>query len=127
MATSISLTRRVLIAGAFAITVAAAPLVIMAAGHPVGSLPAVAACPAGEIQEPSGACKPAPAPAPFNPLDPEKAQLQPNELTSGKGNNIGQLPQVDGIPCSGNKGGGSGTGSCIGLSESQAQFKPNTQ
>lgn len=128
MATLTSLTRRVLIAGGFTLAVAATPLMAATAGHGGAPLPATAACPSGETLDPaSGACKPetdkTTAPT-TNPIDPEKVALQPDELTSSRDGNVGKLPEVNGIPCSGTRGGsGSSTGDCIGLSEDQNQFK----
>lgn len=120
MATLTSLTQRALIAGGFALAMAAAPLVTAAISHPAGSLPAVASCPSGEVPDPvSGACKP----ATLNPLDPGKVPLATEGLTSSRDGDVGSLPEVDGIPCNSNHGGGGSTGACIGLSENQNTFK----
>lgn len=127
MATSTSFTQRLLLAGGFTLAVAAAPLVTLAAGHPAGPLPAVAACPAGEVQDPaSGACRPVtdkPAQAGANPINPGNAPLQPGEVTSSRPGDVGTLPEVNGIPCNGNRSGGGSTGQCIGLEENQNTFK----
>ena len=127
MATSISVARRLLLAGGFMLAVAAAPLMAAATSHPAGPLPAVASCPTGEVQDPaSGACKPSTdkttAPT-VNPINPESVPLQPNELTSSRQGDVGSLPEVNGIPCNGNHSGGGSTGQCIGLSESQSTFQ----
>ena len=122
MATSASLTQRLLLAGGFTLAVAAAPLVIAATSHPAGPMPAVASCPAGEVQDQaSGACKPVTdkttQPGVLNPIDPESVPLQPNELTSSRPGDVGSLPEVNGIPCNNNHSGGGSSGQCIGLSE----------
>ena len=131
-----TLTQRLVLAGGFALAVAAVPLTL---GHPApAELPAVASCPPGEtLDTASGACKPATdttAPT-LNPLNPENAELQPGGITSATEGDIGELPKVDGIPCTGAAGAGGGgagsaggTGECIGLEESQgpAFEKPKT-
>lgn len=123
MANSISHTQRLLLAGGFALAVAAAPLVVAAAGHPSGPLPSLATCPAGEVHDPvSGTCKP----ATVNPLDPAKVPLQTEGLTSSRTGDVGSLPEVDGIPCNSNHGGGGSTGACIGLEQSQQTVHPPT-
>lgn len=129
MATLSSFTQRLLLAGGFALAVSAAPLVVAAAGHPAGPLPAVAACPTGEVQDQaSGACKPvtdktAGEPGTVNPINPENVPLQPNEVTSSRAGDVGSLPEVNGIPCNANHSGGGSTGQCIGLEENQNAFK----
>ena len=120
---SLSATRRVLLAGGFLLAAAAAPLVDVAAtGDPRTPL---ATCPPGEqLDAASGACKPVTdktvAPT-QNPIDPENVPFQPGEVTSSRPGDVGSLPEVDGIPCSGAAGGASGTGDCIGLENSQTQ------
>lgn len=112
--------QRLLVAGGFAV-VAIAPIAGVAAAHGAGpALPAVASCPDDQILDSNGVCQPATdvvAPT-FNPIDPEGAQLQPGAITSSEPGRVGQLPEVDGIPCD-----GSNTGLCIGLSEDQPQFE----
>ena len=121
MATSASLTQRLLLAGGFTLAVAA-PLVVAATSHPARPMPAVASCPTGEIQDQAtGSCKP--ATETINPINPEGVPLQPNELTSSREGDVGSLPEVNGIPCNGNHGGGGSTGQCIGLSENQSTFQ----
>lgn len=123
MATSSSYTQRLLLAGGFALAIAAAPLVVAAAGHPSGPLPALATCPSGEVHDPvSGTCKP----ATVNPLDPGKVPLQTEGLTSSRPGDVGSLPEVHGIPCNSNHGGGGSTGECIGLEQSQQTVHPPT-
>ena len=109
MATISTLTSRLLAAGGFAVAVAAAPVVV-ALSTPAA--PALAQCPMTEVLDPvSGACKPIQdvAPPTQNPLNPEGAPLMPGSITSN-----GQLPEVDGIPCT-----GANTGMCIGLQQSK--------
>lgn len=117
--------QRLLIAGGFAVA-AIAPIAGVSAAHGAGpALPAVASCPDDQILDSSGVCQPvtdvvAPtvvAPT-FDPINPEGAQLQPGAITSSEPGRVGQLPEVDGIPCD-----GSNTGQCIGLSENQPQFE----
>ncbi len=129
MATLSSLTRRLLLAGGFALAASAAPLAAVATSHPTGALPAVAACPAGEVQDQaSGACKPVTdktnaEPGAGNPINPENVPLQPGEITSSRPGDVGSLPEVNGIPCNANHSGGGSTGECIGLQENQNEFK----
>ena len=112
MATSTSFAHRVLVAGGFAVAVSAAPL-IAALAAPTG--PALAQCPSTEVLDPNtGACKPIndqPGPT-TNPIEPGVTDLAPGALTESGQGNVGQLPEVNGIPCEGNN-----TGLCIGLQE----------
>lgn len=108
--------QRLLLAGGFALAVAAAPLLTALAvtSDPGGS--AVATCPTGEVTDPTtGGCKP----ATLNPLDPEKLPLETGSITNSRTGNVGELGEVAGIPCTGTAGGGGSTGECIGLAESQ--------
>jgi len=112
--------RRLLMAGGL-VFAAAAPIAGVAAVHGARpALPAVAACPENQVLDASGACQPVTdqAPTTVDPIDPEGAELQPGAITSSEPGEIGQLPEVDGIPCE-----GSNTGQCIGLSEDQPQFE----
>ena len=129
MATLTHTTKRVLSAGGFALAFAAAPLTAVLSA-PVQTGPAVASCPTGEeLNVATGACKPVTdqAPSTFNPINPEKAPLQAGEITSSRAGDVGELPQVNGVPCTGSHSGGSSTGECIGLQEEQnltATLKP---
>ena len=89
MATTQNPVRRLILAGGFAVAIAAAPAVAVIAG-PTTSTPApVAQCPMGEMQDPAtGMCMLAPA--------------------------EGSVPEIQGIPCTGHN-----TGECIGLGEEQ--------
>ena len=113
--------QRIVLAGGFAVAVVVAPLTaILSASQTAG--PAVASCPIGEeFNAATGACKPLTdtAPATFNPINPENNPLQTGEITSSRAGNVGQLPEIAGIPCTGTHGGGGSTGECIGLQEEQ--------
>ena len=99
------------------VLIACAPVVVAVAGP--GSVPSptrsLAYCPSSEEFDPiSGACRPLtdqPAPT-FSPLNPENTALQPGSLTSPRAGEVGQLPEVNGIPCN-----GSNTGLCIALQD----------
>lgn len=110
MATFTTFARRLLATGGFVVAASAAPLVAVLTS-PAG--PALASCPSTEILDPaSGACKPVTdqtAPT-FNPIEPGAKNLQPGEITSGTPGDVGEIPKVDGIPCTGGN-----TGLCIGL------------
>ena len=81
--------RRLILAGGFAVAIAAAPAIALFV-VPTTSTPApVAQCAGGEVQDPAtGMCMPAPA--------------------------QGSVPEIQGIPCTGQN-----TGECIGLGEEQ--------
>lgn len=117
MATLTTRTNRVLVAGGFAVAMAAAPIVVALSAPATPNGPALAECPSTEILDPvSGACQPVQdvTPPTQNPLNPENSQLAPGALTEGTGGNVGQLPEVNGIPCNGGN-----TGLCIGLEQSE--------
>lgn len=118
MATLTTLTRRIMAAGSFAVVAAAAPAVVALSSPAAPSSPALADCPLNEIFDPvSGACQPISdvTPPTQNPINPEGAPLAPGALTEGTGSgNVGQLPEINGIPCSGGN-----IGQCIGLEQSQ--------
>ena len=81
--------RRTVVAGGFALAVAAAPALAV---FTVPSAAPLAACPAGQVANPAtGGCE---VQAPTGPQ--------------------GGLPQVNGIPCT-----GANTGQCIGLQQEQ--------
>ncbi len=127
MASHTTPARRLLLAAGFALTLSAAPLIAAVAATPSAPAgPALATCPPGEqLDTASGACKPVTdkAPATQSPINPENVPFQPGEVTSSRAGDVGSLPEVDGIPCSGAAGGASGTGSCIGLENSQNTYK----
>jgi hypothetical protein len=117
MATHTTFARRMLIAGGFAVAVSAGPLAA-ALGTPGGpAAPALAQCPPNEVLNPnSGACEPVTdadsAPTTTNPIEPGITDLQPGALTESGAGNVGQIPEVNGIPCNGDN-----TGLCLGLNE----------
>ena len=115
-----TLGQRLLLAGGFALAAAAVPLAVGLSAP--ADVPSVASCPPGEtLDTASGVCKPGTGQtaATLNPLNPEQAALQPDEITSSVEGDVGELPKVDGIPCTGAGGGGGSTSECIGLEESQ--------
>lgn len=123
MATLATFANRLLLAGGFAIAAAAAPALI-ALGTPAGpAAPALADCTDTEMMDPvTGACQPLTdvAPPTQNPINPEGAQLQPGGLTEGTAGDVGELPAVDGIPCT-----GANIGQCIGLEQSKGADNVN--
>jgi hypothetical protein len=95
--------RRLLLAGGFAVAIAAAPAaaVVAVPGH---SAPTFAACPGGESEDTfTGECTPD-----LVPNSPEVGVTSP-----------GGLPEVDNIPCTGGN-----SGQCIGLSEEEQAAGP---
>jgi len=95
--------RRLLVAGGFAIAIAAAPAVAAFAGPSIA--PSFgAACANGETEDVyTNNCTP---------------DLVPNSPVQGS---PGGLPSVDGVPCTGGN-----SGQCIGLSEDAPQYVPPT-
>jgi hypothetical protein len=86
--------RRLILAGGFAVAIAAAPAVAILALPTTSTSAPVAECATGEVQDPAtGMCMPAPA--------------------------QGSVPEIQGIPCTGHN-----TGECIGLSEEQPAPPP---
>ncbi len=89
MATFQPPARRLILAGGFAVAIAAAPAVASFAIPSTLPPAPVAQCMSGEVQDPAtGMCMPAPA--------------------------SGGVPEIQGIPCTGHN-----TGECIGLGEEQ--------
>jgi hypothetical protein len=102
MATFQHSARRLILAGGFAVAVAAAPAIAVFA-VPTNSAP-VAQCPAGEEPDSfTAVCLP---------------HLVPNSPAFGE-TSPGGLPTVDGIPCT-----GANSGQCIGLGEEQQAEGP---
>jgi hypothetical protein len=86
--------RRLILAGGFAVAVAAAPAVAVFALPTTNAPTRVAECSPGELLDPAtGMCMPAPA--------------------------QGGVPEIQGIPCTGHN-----TGECIGLGEEQRPAVP---
>jgi hypothetical protein len=94
--------RRLILAGGFAVAIAAAPAVLVAI--PTNSAPTIAACAGGESEDTfTGECVPD-----LVPNSPEAGETSP-----------GGLPEVDNIPCTGGN-----SGQCIGLSEEEQAEGP---
>lgn len=110
--------RRLMLAGGFAVAASAAPILLTLAA-PAGPIaPVLAQCPPNEVlDQASGACKPVTdkTGTTFNPVDPGISGLQPGGITSAQAGDVGQLPEVNGIPCQGDN-----TGLCIGLEQNNA-------
>jgi hypothetical protein len=89
--------RRLILAGGFAVAIAAAPAIaVFAVPSASPSAPSLAACPSGESEDLfTDACVP---------------EIVPNspQMTTP----VGGLPEINGIPCTGHN-----SGQCIGLSE----------
>jgi hypothetical protein len=98
--------RRLILAGGFALAVAAAPAVAVFAGPSAAPAAPVAQCSGGEEPDQfTGICIPHTVPSsPFSsiPGNPD-------------------LPSIDGIPCTGRN-----SGQCIGLAEDAPQYVPPT-
>ncbi|MCW1959552.1 MAG: intersectin-EH binding protein Ibp1 [Mycobacterium sp.] len=115
MATVTTIAHRWLIAGGFAVAVAAAPVVAAVATTAAPASPALASCPSTEVLDPNtGACKPiSDQTGPTtNPIEPGVTDLAPGALTESGAGNVGQIPEVNGVPCNGDN-----TGLCMGLQE----------
>jgi hypothetical protein len=95
--------RRLILAGGFAVAVAAAPAIVAFATPTATTAPSIAACPAGESEDTF-----------TNVCVPEVVPNSPQFQTTPGG-----LPQIDGIPCT-----GANSGQCIGLAEEQQAEGP---
>lgn len=103
MANFVNYPSRLVLAGGFALAIAAAPAVVAFAAPSIGA-PSVAACPGGESEDTfTGTCVPE-----LVPNSPEVGQTSP-----------GGVPTVGGIPCT-----GANTGECIGLGEEEQSEGP---
>jgi hypothetical protein len=101
MATMKRPARRLILAGGFAVAVAAMPAAAVAL--PTSS-PTIAACPGGESEDTfTGECVP---------------DLVPNSPEAGA-TSPGGLPEINNIPCT-----GANSGQCIGLSEEEQAQGP---
>ena len=97
-------TRRLILAGGFAIAIAIAPAVAIVA-HPTHSAP-LAACDSGEEEDVfTTSCTPFLVPN------------SPQGFTTTAANP--DIPEIEGIPCTGRD-----SGACIGLSEDEAAAGP---
>ena len=99
-------TRRLILAGGFAVAIAAAPAVAVFAVPTTGaSTPAITACSGGETEDQfTNICVPD-----IVPNSPEFTNTSP----------VGGLPEIGGIPCT-----GANSGQCIGLGEEQQAEGP---
>ncbi|MEN3320200.1 MAG: hypothetical protein V7643_3602 [Mycobacterium sp.] len=98
-------TRRLILAGGFAIAIAIAPAVAIVA-HPTHSAP-LAQCDTGEEEDVfTTTCTPFMVPN------------SPQGFTSTAANP--DIPEIDGVPCVG----GRSSGACIGLAENEADAGP---
>ena len=98
---------RFLLAGGFALAVAAAPAVVAVAVPSSAPATTVAACPSGEEADPfTGVC--VPHTVPNSPV-----------FSTPLGNP--NIPEVQGIPCTGRN-----SGECIGLAEDAPNYVPPT-
>jgi hypothetical protein len=100
--------RRLLLAGGFALAVAAAPVVAAVTVPPAASGSHVADCASGEDADQfTGACVPFVVPN------------SPSPFTTSAANP--DIPEIDGVPCTGHD-----SGACIGLAEDAPQYVPPT-
>ena len=98
--------RRLVLAGGFALAVAAAPAVAAVAVPSVSPASHMADCASGEdADQYTGQCVPFAVPN------------SPSPFTTSAANP--DIPEIDGIPCTGRD-----SGACIGLSEDQAAAGP---
>jgi hypothetical protein len=99
-------TRRLILAGGFAVAIAAAPAVAMFAVPTNGtSAPSVSACAGGETEDQfTNICVPD-----VVPNSPDFSSTAP----------VGGLPEIGGIPCTGHN-----SGECIGLGEEENAAGP---
>jgi len=98
-------TRRLLLAGGFALAIAITPAAAIAA-HPTDSRP-MAQCSSGEEEDVyTASCTPFLVPN------------SPEGFTSTAANP--DIPEIDGVPCTG----GRSSGACIGLAENEADAGP---
>jgi hypothetical protein len=97
-------TRRFILAGGFAVVIAAAPAAaIFAVPTSSGSTPSISACAGGETED-TNICVPD-----LVPNSPEFTSTSP----------VGGLPEISGVPCTGHN-----SGECIGLAEEQNAAGP---
>lgn len=104
MATLQLSARRLILAGGFAVAIAAAPAIAAVTVPTPGTAP-MAQCPGGEAPDQfTGVCVP---------------HLVPNSPAFGTTSPTGGLPEISGIPCT-----GANSGECIGLAEEQQAQGP---
>lgn len=98
--------RRLLLAGGFVVTIAAAPAVALFAVPAAGPSAPVAACPNGEVED-----------LYTDICTPEMSPNQPGGVSYSTPGDTNSVPEINGIPCTGRN-----TGQCIGLSEEQSPY-----
>lgn len=98
--------RRLILAGGFAVAIAAAPAVAMFTVPTSGSAaPTVSACSGGETEDQfTNICVP---------------DIVPNSPQFTSTSPVGGLPEISGVPCTGRN-----SGECIGLAEEQEAAGP---
>jgi hypothetical protein len=99
-------TRRLILAGGFAVAIAAAPAVALFAIPTSGSpAPSISACAGGETEDQfTNICVP---------------DIVPNSPSFTSTAPVGGLPEISGVPCTGRN-----SGECIGLAEEQNAAGP---
>jgi hypothetical protein len=103
MATLRNPARRVILAGGFAVAIAAAPAVAFFAGPGVSPSIPLAACPSGETED-----------LYTDNCVPEMTPNQPGGVSYSTPGDANSVPEIQGIPCT-----GANSGQCIGLEEDQ--------
>jgi hypothetical protein len=107
-------TGRLLTACGFALTIAAAPTAMLLSAAPTAHVPQ-ASCAAGEESDVfSGDCQPILSPNTSTQQGPDYSGNFSESVSPVNGANP-DIPEIDGIPCTGGN-----SGQCIGLSENQA-------
>ncbi len=98
--------RRLLLAGGFIVTIAAAPAVALFSVPAAGPSAPIAACPNGEVED-----------LYTDICTPQMSPNQPGGVTYSTPGDASSVPEINGIPCTGRN-----TGQCIGLSEEQNPY-----
>jgi hypothetical protein len=99
-----SSVRRLLLAGGFAVAIAAAPAVALFSVPAASPSAPIAGCPNGETED-----------LYTDVCTPELVPNQPGGVNYSTPGDTNSLPEISGVPCTGHN-----TGECIGLSEEQA-------
>jgi hypothetical protein len=98
-----SSARRLLLAGGFAVAIAAAPAVAVFSVPTASPATPIAACPTGETED-----------LYTDVCTPEVVPNQPGGISYSTPGDSNSVPEISGVPCTGRN-----TGECIGLSEEQ--------
>jgi hypothetical protein len=99
-----STARRLLLAGGFAVAIAAAPAVALFSVPATSPSAPIAGCPNGETED-----------LYTDICTPEVVPNQPGGVSYSTPGNSNSVPEISGVPCTGHN-----SGECIGLSEDQA-------